>query len=207
MKQLLQFFAASLFDAFDGLVARALKVSSRFGVELDSLSDVVSFGAAPSFLIYFAYFKELNEFGILLSAFPLLFGAFRLARFNVMVGNLEKKSNFSGLPIPLAALTIATFFPAFLENGKIQSPFSIMLIFIVIVISFLMVSNVKYKKMPGISLNGIKESKEYFLMAFISFILLFYSIELAFFVMFISIVIFGILRQIYEFLIINKVKK
>ncbi len=64
-------FAASIFDLIDGIAARLLKTTSQFGVELDSLADIVSFGAAPAFLIYSFHFYKLGAIGILISAFLL----------------------------------------------------------------------------------------------------------------------------------------
>ncbi|MCL4279250.1 MAG: CDP-diacylglycerol--serine O-phosphatidyltransferase, partial [Ignavibacteriaceae bacterium] len=98
-------FVAAVFDALDGLVARLTNSSSELGVELDSLSDVVSFGAAPSFLLYKTFFYSMNTWGILISALPLIAGGFRLARFNIQLVGFSK-SFFLGLPIPSAALTI-----------------------------------------------------------------------------------------------------
>ena len=99
-------FVAALFDALDGMVARLTNSSSELGVELDSLSDIVSFGAAPSFLLYSTYFKQFDAVGIVLSSLILIVGGFRLARFNIQLVGFEK-SFFLGLPIPSAALTIA----------------------------------------------------------------------------------------------------
>lgn len=76
---------ATLFDAVDGLAARLTKSSSEFGVELDSLSDVISFGLAPSFLIYGIYLNELGDIGVVISSLIMVFAAIRLARFNVQL--------------------------------------------------------------------------------------------------------------------------
>ncbi|MCK5087939.1 MAG: CDP-diacylglycerol--serine O-phosphatidyltransferase, partial [Melioribacteraceae bacterium] len=96
-------FIAAFFDLIDGLLARLTNSSSKFGVELDSLADVVSFGAAPSFLIYKSYLFQYDFIGILISSLILIFGAFRLARFNVQLENIKTKLDFNGLPIPVAA--------------------------------------------------------------------------------------------------------
>ncbi len=72
---------AALFDALDGLVARLTNSSSELGVELDSLADIISFGAAPSFVMYKTYFYQFEAIGIVLSSLPLIAGGFRLARF------------------------------------------------------------------------------------------------------------------------------
>ena len=86
---------AAVFDAFDGKVARATKSMSRFGVEFDSLADAISFGLAPSFLLYQIHLNKMGPAGLIISFFPLIFGTIRLARFNVGVSGPEK-INFKG---------------------------------------------------------------------------------------------------------------
>src|SRR6059036_2010847 len=76
---------AGIFDVFDGIMARITKSSSDFGVEFDSLSDVVSFGVAPSFLVYSIDLRMHEGIGMLISATPMVFGALRLARFNAQL--------------------------------------------------------------------------------------------------------------------------
>ncbi|MGZ3696255.1 MAG: CDP-diacylglycerol--serine O-phosphatidyltransferase [Bdellovibrionota bacterium] len=98
---------ASVFDTLDGRVARLTNTTSRFGVEYDSLCDLVSFGVAPSLLVYFAALKPFGRVGIVVALVFSLCGALRLARFNVMAEVLPK-SYFQGLPIPMAAGTICT---------------------------------------------------------------------------------------------------
>jgi CDP-diacylglycerol--serine O-phosphatidyltransferase len=96
------FFCAALCDLADGRLARLLNATSRFGMELDSLSDMVSFGIAPAVLVYLAVLRPLGAVGLALAiAFPLC-GALRLARYNVDTGELGKVT-FLGLPIPIAA--------------------------------------------------------------------------------------------------------
>ena len=97
---------AVVFDYLDGKVARSLGGSSAFGVELDSLADVISFGVAPAFLIHSVYIGlDGGLWGALAGAFFALCGALRLARFNVthVVGP------FQGLPIPAAGLSLGAF--------------------------------------------------------------------------------------------------
>ena len=92
---------AAVFDALDGLVARLTKSSSELGVELDSLSDIISFGCAPAFLLYATYFYQFDNIGVILSSLPLIAGGFRLARFNVQLVGLEKsffRLNVSTVP-------------------------------------------------------------------------------------------------------------
>ncbi len=99
---------AAFFDMIDGRVARLTKSTSSFGVEYDSLSDLVSFGFAPSMLIYLGALSGFGRLGWLVAFLFLACGALRLARFNVMA-NRYSKSFFMGLPIPAAAGMVATF--------------------------------------------------------------------------------------------------
>lgn len=100
--------AAGIFDMLDGRIARLAKATSQFGVEYDSLSDLVSFGVAPSILIYLWALEPYDRLGLLAAFLFMTCGALRLARFNVNSSELPKKY-FQGLPIPMAAGMIATF--------------------------------------------------------------------------------------------------
>lgn len=148
---------AAIFDALDGKIARITKTYSEFGIEFDSLADVVSFGVAPSILLYKFYFYRLNEFGIVLSFLPLLFGSIRLARFNVQITGFTKTA-FIGLPIPSAAAGIISFLLFGLNEHLIFSdPFQTLyknwIIPVVVFISILMVSTITYDTLPKISLK------------------------------------------------------
>lgn len=133
---------AGLVDRYDGRVARFLDVASDLGKELDSLADLVSFGVAPSILIYMLFkFYNLGAigFGVLL-LFPIC-GAYRLARFN----NTSFDGVFSGVPITIVGCFMAAFALLNLSLPAISFPISIVLILMVIG-SYLMVSNIKLKK-------------------------------------------------------------
>lgn len=100
-----------MLDSMDGRAARMLKADSTLGKELDSLADVVTFGVAPSFLVYYTYFYQFGSIGLLVSGLFPLFGAYRLARFNV--GTSKQSTNyFIGVPITAAGgiLAILTLF-------------------------------------------------------------------------------------------------
>lgn len=99
---------AAFFDILDGQLARFTQSSTEFGIEFDSLADMVSFGVAPSVLLYTIYYHTMGVLGMVVSFFPLIFGGVRLARFNVNYSN-KKKIKFYGLPIPISALTISSF--------------------------------------------------------------------------------------------------
>lgn len=187
--------AASIFDALDGFMARLTKSSSELGVELDSLSDVVSFGLAPAFLLYSSYFHKLNSIGILLSSLPVITGAFRLARFNVQLVGFDKKF-FIGLPIPLCALTFVTFFLGFYEY-QIEL-FEIIISPLVLILSFLMVSKVKYDTIPRVSISEIKSNPIKFIVIFLLVIVvILYDIKGLFFA-FVFVILFGIFRHIFN---------
>ena len=104
---LLSIVAGNIFDIADGRIARSLKSSSRFGVEFDSIADVVTFGVAPAFFLYEIYFKELEKVGIYFPFLFLLAIALRLARFNSE--NSKDRKYFHGLSSPLSALWLMTF--------------------------------------------------------------------------------------------------
>lgn len=139
---------AAVFDSLDGVMARITRSSSQFGVELDSLADVVSFGAAPSLLVFQAHLSTLNNLGILISAMPLVFGAIRLARFNIQLSGFDK-DRFYGLPIPFQALTVCAFLLQFYtEGGGLQGASRDILAPLVAGLSLLMVSRVQYETLP-----------------------------------------------------------
>jgi CDP-diacylglycerol---serine O-phosphatidyltransferase len=96
---------AAFFDLLDGMMARLTNGASLFGVELDSLSDIVSFGVAPSFLVFAYGLHEFGTVGLIVATLPAVCGAVRLARYNVNFDG-DKKTEFVGLPIPAQAAVI-----------------------------------------------------------------------------------------------------
>ena len=186
---------AALFDALDGLVARLTNSSSELGVELDSLSDIVSFGAAPSFLMYKTYFYQFDAIGIVLSSLPLIVGGFRLARFNVQLVGYEK-SFFIGLPIPSSALTISTFVLAFYSEG-FSEQHSAFIIPMILILSFLMVSSIRYETIPKFTVQGFKEKPFHFLFLILAVVLVIFTFKLGLFIIFVFMIVFGILKHIY----------
>jgi len=150
---------ASIFDFFDGWFARKLKGGSNFGAELDSLSDFVSFGIAPSLLIYYWSLNELNSLGWSISLFYAVCSALRLARFTADIYLTTKPIDtslyFTGVPSPAAAsLSLLPLFLYFEYNLTIVQN-AYLNLFNLGVIGFLMVS-----KIPTISLKGINFSKK-----------------------------------------------
>jgi CDP-diacylglycerol--serine O-phosphatidyltransferase len=193
---------ATVFDALDGIMARLTKSSSEFGVELDSLSDLVSFGVAPSFLLYQLYLSQYNVTGIIISSFIMVAGGLRLARFNVQLVGFDKPY-FIGLPIPSSAITIASFVLIYNQNGKLIPPFGDFVIPLIIVLSLLMVSKIRYETIPKFSKKGIKERPYSFGFVLISLIILIITNGKALFYIFVFIILLGILRYIFT-MIFNK---
>jgi CDP-diacylglycerol--serine O-phosphatidyltransferase len=153
----LAIFFAMFFDGFDGRVARMTKTQSDFGVQLDSLADVVSFGAAPALLVYKWALAPLGLVGTIASFAFLACGALRLARFNVLAARGDKGSTrfFVGLPIPLAAGAIVALVIAHYRqfgsttDAATHAPMAI----VVVLLSFLMVSTVRYRTFKDLHLS------------------------------------------------------
>ena len=190
-------FIATFFDLIDGLLARLTKTASMFGVELDSLADVVSFGVAPSFLIYKAFFIDYGYPGILLSSLPLIFGALRLARFNVQVEDIKIKLDFFGLPIPISAITIASII-LFYHNGvSIIKPFNYIILPAIIILSLLMVSNIRYNTLPKMKTLSLFSKVSIYLIAIFLLVLVYLTEGEAFFYIIVFHILFGLFRHIY----------
>jgi len=198
-------FAAAFLDAMDGKIARFTDSSSQFGVEYDSLADVISFGFAPSFLIYTIYLNELNTVGLLLSFTPLLFGSIRLARFNSQLKGFDK-THFTGLPIPIAALSItsAIIFSLHYFNDPVRYP----KIFLVLIffVSILMVSTVKYEIMPNLSFKGSTANKVKLILMIIGALIVVYAPQKLVFPIILLYIVAGVIRWIY-YLVISEDSK
>ena len=151
---------ASVFDFFDGWFARKLKEGTNFGAELDSLSDFISFGVAPSLLIYFWSLSELKSLGWSIALFFSACAALRLARFTADIyltsKPIDSSAYFTGVPSPAAAgLCILPLFIYFEFNLPIVQNSYLNLINLTL-IGFLMISNI-----PTVSLNKINFSKKF----------------------------------------------
>jgi len=134
---------ATVFDGLDGWVARLTNSTTRFGVELDSLSDLVAFGVAPAVLVYT---WSLNPFGRVGAAAAFLFvacGALRLARYNIQMGSTEKLS-FTGMPIPAAAVTIATVVIFHHSISEDIPQKSILVLLLTVMLAILMISTLRF---------------------------------------------------------------
>ena len=142
---------AGFFDGIDGKVARLTKTTTRFGLELDSLADVISFGVAPAILVYNWALAPMAQIGWVSAFVYVACGALRLARFNVQSGNIDPK-RFNGLPIPAAAAMLATTV-LFCHKIDIQpDSLGLTILIAVVVLSFLMVSSIKFNAFKDLTM-------------------------------------------------------
>jgi len=146
---------AAVFDGLDGRIARFTKTTSHFGIEYDSLSDLVAFGVAPAILAFLWALEPFGRLGWLAAFMYVICGALRLARFNVEK-SIEQASYFKGLPIPAAACFFAslTLYESTI-NGFAESRHIISIV-IIYVLSFLMVSSLKYMSFKEFNIRNHK---------------------------------------------------
>jgi CDP-diacylglycerol--serine O-phosphatidyltransferase len=180
-----------LFDGLDGRVARLTHTCSRFGVEFDSLADIVAFGAAPAMLIYFYAGHDFGRFGIIASALFVIFGAIRLARFNVTTAKIEP-SVFIGVPIPTAAVFTALLVLLFEKYAALAS-WQIVIPIEALLMSLLMVSNIRYPSFKKINLHAMHVTRMLVLVLVVASLIFLYPIE-GFALFFILYVFYGPLR-------------
>lgn len=136
-------FASAIFDGLDGKVARLTGTTSKFGVEYDSLADLVAFGVTPGLMMYSWALKPFGRIGWLAAFLFVACGALRLARFNVQVETVESK-RFVGLPIPAAASMVASTVLLFNHFGWATTYKRPAILILIYLLAFLMVSGVKY---------------------------------------------------------------
>jgi CDP-diacylglycerol--serine O-phosphatidyltransferase len=138
----LAIFVAMIMDMLDGRVARLMRATSQFGVEYDSLADVVSFGVAPAFLLYSFALHELGRPAWFAAFLFVICGALRLARFNVITGNTDKRY-FIGLPIPAGA-AVACSLVILLQGEELTRWMRVGVAVVTYMVSLLMVSTFRY---------------------------------------------------------------
>lgn len=187
---------AGILDGFDGKLARYLKKGSKFGIEFDSIADMVSFGVAPAILIYFALLQELGFPGLVLSFSITLFGGFRLARFN-LIANTTGKDVFVGLPIPITAITTASYIHFSWELNGGFNPV-VLAVPLVVLLSLLMVSGITYDTFPRFSKNEGSMNKAKLLFLGCSIILICIWPGYAVFLLSLFFIAQGILRSIVK---------
>jgi CDP-diacylglycerol--serine O-phosphatidyltransferase len=200
---------ASIFDVLDGWVARLTHTATRFGIEIDSLADVISFGVAPGILVYTWTLSSFGRAGWLGSFFLVACAALRLARFNVQMGSSEKK-HFVGLPTPASALVIATTVVAYDEvldmieqvhwdrlAAAMRTDFWILVM--TFLLAGLMVSNITYH---GLKEANLRERRPFgILVAIVAFLaIVAYHPALVLFLVMLTYIAIGLIEALYKLL-------
>lgn len=193
-KAIIYIVLSLILDGLDGRVARLTKTTSKFGVEFDSLADLVAFGVAPAMLFYFSVGHLFGRFGSLLAAVFVVFGAIRLARFNVMTGIYEPNV-FIGLPIPSAAI-VSAFWVGIYTNYEFMHGFEWIFVIIMGGLSILMVSNVRYPSFKKVDFKRANYIKALAVLVILFSLLYLYPLESATTLMTIY-TIYGIIRSIW----------
>jgi CDP-diacylglycerol---serine O-phosphatidyltransferase len=195
---------ATIFDGLDGWMARLTHTSTRFGIELDSLSDLVAFGVAPAIMMYKWALFPFDRFGWAAAFLFIACGALRLARFNVQTETTTSKA-FKGMPIPAAAVilcSIIIFYNTF--SGGIP-PENIFFPGMTILIALLMVSTLRYH---GLKEVNFKEKKPFWVLVIfvlILFVLLIHP-STAIFVFSMVYLVWGLIENSYLYLRNRKAK-
>ncbi len=192
---------ALVFDGLDGRIARMTNTTSQFGVEFDSLADIISFGIAPAMLLYFFIGNEFGRFGILVSALYVIFGAIRLARFNISTAKTDPNV-FIGLPIPTAAIFVSMWILLF-QKYTLED-YGIVLLFLTLGIAVLMVSNFRYPSFKKVSLDKPMVFKTMIMLMLTASLLYLFSAE-GFAIVILGYTLYGPLRALHT-LNLRKIK-
>ncbi len=200
-------FLAAIFDTFDGAVARMLNATSEFGKEYDSLADVVTFGAAPAVLVYAWGLQVYGRLGGGIAFLYLVAGSLRLARFNIQAGKTDHRF-FVGLPIPAAALTLASIIN-FSPEPVTSDHFALLMLFVTAGLGFSMVSTIRWKSQKFSNLQGIQGERSFIYLLVIALVLviMFRWPREFFLVWFVGYLISGPLWKIWTMLFRRKSQK
>ena len=186
---------ANVFYGLDGWIARLTNTSTRFGIELDSLSDLVAFGVAPSVMMYKWALFNYGRLGWAVAFLFVACGALRLARFNVQTGQPGSKA-FKGMPIPAAATVLASIVIFYYEFWTGLPGSNILLLIVTAVLSLIMVSTLRYH---GLKEIDFRERKPFwFLIVFVIILfVLFVHPSTAIFVFAMVYLLWGIIENIF----------
>ncbi|HXX53330.1 MAG TPA: CDP-diacylglycerol--serine O-phosphatidyltransferase [Thermodesulfovibrionales bacterium] len=186
---------ANVFDGLDGWIARLTNTTTRFGIELDSLSDLVAFGVAPSVMMYKWALMPFGRWGWAASFLFVACGALRLARLNIQTGTSGSKA-FKGMPIPGAATVTASIVIFYYDFWKGVPEQNVFFLVITILLSLLMVSTIRYH---GLKEIDFREKKPFwFLIVFVIILfVLFVHPSTAIFVFAMVYLIWGIIENGY----------
>ena len=190
-------FFGIFFDMSDGRVARLTRTQSEFGVQLDSLADLITFGVAPALIVYVWALAELGILGAFICFVYVGCGAIRLARFNVLAGQESTSLRyFVGLPIPLAAGTLITLVVFHLREFKEQIPHSGLSVTALVLLGLLMVSNIQYRSFKEVKPKWSSLGILFLLLAVFVGIALLYRTSLALLIYFAVYVLLGIVLDL-----------
>jgi len=190
--------AAFAFDFFDGRVARVTRKESPFGREFDSLADIVSFGVAPAFLVYRIVLEEFVKTGWMVAAMYLVCGGIRLARFNILAQGGGKKSHeeFVGFPIPSAAalvVSVTMLIMSLREHERSLGNWRFVLPVLLLVLSWMMVSNVRYPTFKTVEWT-LQKSVAAFAVVVVVAMLLVANFEVTLAFLFVGYLLYGLVR-------------
>lgn len=189
---------SAVFDTLDGKVARMTNTTSQFGVEYDSLADLVSFGVAPAILMYSWALQPFGKLGWLAAFLYVVCGALRLARFNVQVETVGSK-HFIGLPIPAAASMVAACVLLFYHLGGSGTIRMVSVLILIYCLAVLMVSNVPYYSFKDPELLK-RRPFGMLVLAVVLIIVIVAQPELMFFLIFLSYIMFSPVIALVAFL-------
>lgn len=187
---------AGFLDGLDGRMARLMKAESEFGVQFDSIADIVSFGVAPAVLLYACGLHEFDRYGIATAFLFVACAGIRLARFNVLTAQGTEKKYFKGLASPLAAGGLSLLV-------MILHPYDYAVSLWVIggagiLFSILMVSNIRFRSFKKLEAARRRRSQIFILVVFLIWLIFSFQ-EHALFGIFIVYVVWGLLEELYLF--------
>lgn len=188
----------AILDGFDGIAARLTKTQSDFGIELDSLADAISFGAAPCLLLYFWALKAAGPAGKFFSFVYLSAGILRLARYNVRTKMQPDRKHYTGLTIPSASMFISSIL--FLHPQALNSkPMAFLMAVVTLLVSSCMISAIKYRNFLDFNIRKKIDIKTALIIAIIVSSLIFYR-KIFLFCFFTINVLSGPITYVYNIL-------
>jgi len=207
-------------DILDGRIARMTNTTSEFGMQLDSLSDLVSFGIAPAILMYMLVLNRMGKIGVSIAVLFILCSALRLARFNVLAHDGVVHKHFSGLPTPASAGVIISFVLSYQLLGPqeytlnfktipvlmtLMPTFFRVMPVVMVVLSFLMVSNVPYLSFKKMRLSKVRTIELLALLIVIIILVIVYPQNI-FFIIFSLYALSGLLLYVPQLIMKRKNK-
>ncbi|MBI2785821.1 MAG: CDP-diacylglycerol--serine O-phosphatidyltransferase [Legionella longbeachae] len=195
-------FIGMIADGLDGRIARLTHTQTEFGAEYDSLADMVTFGVAPSLLVYNLFLNQLGKVGWLVAFVYTAAVALRLARFNTQIETADKRY-FQGLPCPPAAAVMASFSWLCYQHGWRNIFVGILTTVLSLTVSALMVSNIRYYSFKEVDFKG-KVPFLYVLLMIILFVAIAANPSL---VLFVGFTIYALSGLVITLIVLNKMRK